>query len=380
MKKQRELRVGAWVQIKSQAEILRTLDQHGRLEGMPFMPEMLAFCGKKLQVFKIAHKTCDYSGQPFRTRRLARAVHLETRCSGSAHGGCQAACLLFWKEDWLIRLDEDHHSASAGPRDQPQPASTPPSRCTESTLWDQVQVHSAGDETPTYVCQMTEVPAATKPLAWWDWRQYVKDYTSGNVPLTRILSSFVFWIYYSISEAGIGVGRPMRWFYDLISPLWRGSLFPRKAGFVPAGQPTPLVKLDLQPGELVRVKPHLEILKTVGADNKNRGMHWDAELVPYCGGTFRVRSRVSRIIGERTGKMMEMKNACIILDSAVCQARYSSCRLFCPKGMYPFWREAWLERVQQNQHSETGVAEPDEVGPSAHQANEALPTATQLGL
>jgi len=68
-------------------------------------------------------------------------------------------------------------------------------------------------------------------------------------------------------------------------------------------------------------------------------------LVPYCGKTFRVRSRVTRLIGERTGKMQVMKNPCIILDSVVCQARYSSCRMFCPKEMYPYWREAWLERV-----------------------------------
>jgi hypothetical protein len=45
--------------------------------------------------------------------------------------------------------------------------------------------------------------------------------------------------------------------------------------------------------------------------------------------------------------MVEMKNPCIVLDSVVCQARYSSCRMFCPKSMYPYWREAWLERVKQ---------------------------------
>ncbi len=122
-------------------------------------------------------------------------------------------------------------------------------------------------------------------------------------------------------------------------------MFPRKPGVIPEGQPTPSGTLNLQPGELVRVKSHQEILQTVNVVNANRGMYWDAELVPYCGGTYRVLKRVTKLIDEKTGKMMDMKNPCIILDSVVCQARYSSCRMLCPKSMYPYWREIWLERV-----------------------------------
>jgi hypothetical protein len=96
---------------------------------------------------------------------------------------------------------------------------------------------------------------------------------------------------------------------------------------------------------LVRVKSHEEILKTVNVENKNRGMYWDAEMVPYCGGTYRVLKRVRRLINERTGKMEEMKNPCIILDNVFCQSRYSACRMFCPRAIYTFWREIWLERV-----------------------------------
>jgi hypothetical protein len=84
-------------------------------------------------------------------------------------------------------------------------------------------------------------------------------------------------------------------------------------------------------------------------------MYWDAELVPYCGGTYRVLKRVTRLIDEKTGMMMEMKNPCIILDSVVCQARYSSCRMLCPKSMYPYWREIWLERVAVNNSGTSGT-------------------------
>src|SRR5215475_2179950 len=95
-----KLSAGDWVEVRSKEEILATLDSSSQLDGMPFMPEMFAFCGRRLQVYKRAHKTCD-TVFPVRSRRVERAVHLETRCNGEAHGGCQAACLIFWKEAWL---------------------------------------------------------------------------------------------------------------------------------------------------------------------------------------------------------------------------------------------------------------------------------------
>jgi hypothetical protein len=74
-------------------------------------------------------------------------------------------------------------------------------------------------------------------------------------------------------------------------------------------------------------------------------MYWDAEMVPYCGGTYRVLKRVTKIVDERTGKMQEMKTPCIVLDTVICQSRYSGCRMFCPRSIYSYWREIWLERV-----------------------------------
>src|SRR5215471_2388164 len=97
-----KLSVGDWVEVRSKEEILGTLDSEGRLDGMIFMPEMFKYCGQKFQVYKRAHKTCDYSTPyPYRTRRLKDTVHLKTRCDGQAHGDCQAGCLLYWKIQWL---------------------------------------------------------------------------------------------------------------------------------------------------------------------------------------------------------------------------------------------------------------------------------------
>jgi hypothetical protein len=349
MKSTRSLRAGDWVEVRGKEEILKTLDGDGRLEGMPFMPEMFAFCGRRMKVYKRAHKTCDYTSYPYRTRRLSGTVHLETRCDGEAHGGCQAGCLLFWKEAWLKPISEDAGRSNSDPvivLTLPEKVSGRPNAAiNEEGIRARVQTSQADDKTATYVCQLTQVPFATAPLAWWDLRQYFEDYLSGNVGLGRLLGGFIYSSYYNLSQSGIGLGPAMRWLYNKLRPIWRGSLFPRTPGKIPDGEPTPLVKLDLQPGELVRVKSHEEILQTVSTGNKNRGMYWDAELVPYCGGTYKVLKSVTRIIDERTGKMQEMKNPCIILDAVVCQARYSPCRMFCPKAMYPYWREAWLERV-----------------------------------
>jgi hypothetical protein len=327
-------------------EILSTLDKSAQLDGMPFMPEMAQFCGQRFQVYKRAHKTCD-TVFPVRSRRVDRAVHLETRCNGQAHGGCQAGCLIFWKGAWLkpISCNSPNDGALRVAAHSEKLTHIRATECTESDVWARAQVSDPNVRTATYVCQATQLPYATKQLSWWDIRQYVEDYRSGNVGLWRILCGLVYAIFYNLSRAGVGLGRPMRWFYDRFHPLWRGTQFPRKVGLIPEGQPTPTGELDLQPGELVRVKSHTEILRTLNAANRNRGLWWDAEMVPYCGRTYRVLKRVTNIIDEKAGKMQEIKGPCVILDSVVCQSRFSGCRMFCPRSIYPYWREIWLERV-----------------------------------
>src|SRR4029450_12716578 len=101
------LRVGELVEVRSEAEILATLDERGELESLPFMPEMLQFCGRRLRVDKLAVKLCDtinWSGM----YRMEHAVHLAgVRCDGHAHGGCQAGCLIYLEGAWLKRVDDD---------------------------------------------------------------------------------------------------------------------------------------------------------------------------------------------------------------------------------------------------------------------------------
>jgi len=342
-----KLRVGDWVEVRSKGEILRTLDTNGQLDGMPFMPEMFGFCGQRFQVYKRAHKTCD-TVFPVRGRRVDNAIHLNTRCDGSAHGGCQASCLIFWKDAWLIPVDgSSHHGAIVREKANLERANSDSAsaECSEATVFARAAAVDPQGGVPRYSCQATQLPYATTDLDWWDIRQYVEDYRSGNVGLWRIICGVVYLLYYSLSQAGIGVGRPMRWFYDKFYSLWRGVPFPRKSGTIPEGRPTPVKTLDLQPGEMVRIKSHEEILKTLDTRNRNRGLYFDAEEVPYCGGTYRVLKHVTKIVNERTGRLQVMKTPCVILDSVICQSRYSECRLFCPRSIYAYWREIWLERI-----------------------------------
>src|SRR5262249_967006 len=161
--------------------------------------EMFAFCGKRFQVYKRAHKTCD-TIFPVRGRRVGNSVHLETRCNGSAHGGCQAKCLLFWKDAWLKPV-----AGAAGPvLPSKSPVTQTASGCTESDVVAHAFTIGADGE-PTYVCQATQLPYASGDLEWWDIRQYFEDYSSGNIGLGRVISGISYFLYYAISQSGIGV-------------------------------------------------------------------------------------------------------------------------------------------------------------------------------
>jgi hypothetical protein len=331
------LRVGEWVEVRSEKEILATLGDGQCVDGMPFMPEMLQYCGKRFRVYWSAHKTAD-TIELFSIRRMANAVHLkDLRCDGASHDGCQAGCLLFWKECWLKRVSEE----SVIPQD-----STVDPRLTHkegdyegdlSRLYEKSTCKTKNSASRRYRCQATEVLNATQEVKRRDrWNPcfYIRDITSGNVSpvefvrfgILAVLNSFL-----------------MRWFG------WR---YPRICGF--ASDKTPLEKLDLQPGEWVRVRPKKEIMQTLNRQSRNRGLWFDVEMVPFCDkGNYRVLRRVDRIINEKTGEMMELPNPCIILDGVTCSGNYSMQRMFSRRHEYIYWREIWLRRVDEDHFSKS---------------------------
>lgn len=310
------LRVGDIAEVREIEEILRTLDEGGTLDALPFMPEMMKFCGKQFRVYKRVDKTCDTIIRDG-IRSMKNTVLLEgLRCDGADHGGCQAECMIFWKEAWLKRpAKEVAKNRQTAERNSAK-------TCTVETL--QVKTKRASDEATgeaAYSCQATEMRKATTPLSPWRLSQYLRDVWSGNVNIFVILKGFLIWL------------------FNRAQSIRKGAYHPYIEGRLTK---TPRIRLDLQPGELVRVLPKAEILKTLDGRNRNRGLTFDREMVRYCGGTYRVHKRVEKLIDEKTGKMMALPADCIILEGVICTGELNR---FCPRAVFPYWKETWLRRV-----------------------------------
>jgi hypothetical protein len=316
------LRVGELVEVRSEEEILATLDENGELDSLPFMPEMLQFCGRQFTVYKVANKLCDTMTRTG-MRRMHNAVHLtDVRCDGQAHGGCQTGCLVYWKEAWLKRAD-----AADAPQGRP--------RLSVADLHATTRKPPAPDGEERYACQATELlRAAPELLPFRDLGQYVEDVRSGNVGIVAVLRAFLVGLFNRAQEFSTRILPRRLWLRE--GMRW---------GFIKGTlTKTPTGHTNLQPGELVRIKPKAEIMKTLDHNGRNRGMGFEEEIARHCGSEARVLRRVERCIEEPTGRLLEMKNPCIVLDQIFCTGAYKQ---NCPRSIPAFWREIWLERVDE---------------------------------
>jgi hypothetical protein len=315
----RRLRPGDVVTVRTSAEILATLDSAGALDKMPFMPEMLRYAGQRYTVSRRVDKICDTIAATG-SRRMHDTVFLEDlRCDGSGHGGCQAGCKIYWKEAWLRRVDDDSGAAAVSTGDQLD--------------LEQLAHHGTrtvreggADRSEVWRCQATDALAASGPLKTSNVWQYWRELTNGNFGLVRFTI---------IAARGFIMEIAGR--LRLLKPLpLRG----------PGSQSAAAKAVDLQPGEFVQVLPAEEIAGTLDQNGLHRGLNFDREMLPYCGRTFRVKDRVQKIIDDKTGRMLNIQKDCIILDGVVCSGELSNGRWFCPRQIYPYWREAWLRRIK----------------------------------
>lgn len=312
------------LRVRSAEEILSTLDSDGAVDGLPFMPEMLQYAGREFRVQSSAHKTCDGAGE---TRAMDNTVHLEgIRCDGSAHGGCQAGCLLFWREEWLRPASETQRPASATTDETALAILTPKTRTT----------NDRGES--VYRCQATDVRRASRPLSKYDPRQYVRDLTSGNVTLRVFLVGL-----------GVFVFKKYQLMTQRVLPRWLrirgGKPYPFYQG-TGTGARTPVD--EVAPGQLVEIRHKDEIMSTLSPENRNRSMWFDPEMIPYCGTRARVDRHVQRIIDESTGKMIKLSD-CVVLDNVVCQGIYHN---FCQREIPTYWRSAWLRTLNEKDGDE----------------------------
>lgn len=297
------LRPGELVQVRSLPEILATLDAKGCLEGLPFMPEMAAYCGHRYPVMRRVDKIWEYvhlSGM----RRVRNAVLLKTlRCDGRSHGGCQAACQLIWKEAWLKQPGPDVPDAR-GIAHRPD----------LSRL-----AHATVDGKSRYFCQMTEIMQASTRVGPRDVGHYWRDLVGGNIRLIPLLM-----------EISIRVFNGTQW--RLGRTMW------------PVFQPgrsesSPHQDLGLQPGQIVRVRSKHEIEPTLNRRFRNRGLEFGKDQLFYSGGSYRVVARINQIVHEGTGEMLRFEIPSILLEGV----NEIGGSILNPQNQFYFWREIWLE-------------------------------------
>jgi hypothetical protein len=230
---------------------------------------------------------------------------------------------------WLRPVDGDVEAAEESPGD---PAEL--ERRAQASTRTMRELDGAPAE--VWRCQATEALKATEPLKLRDVGQYRREIRSRNYGLLRLLRVAIPAFFAEVA------GR-----LRLIGPVPLTG---------PGTYARPAEPLHLQPGDLVQVREPEEIARTLDADGLLRGLSFDREMLPYCGGTYRVQDRVQRLIDDRTGRMIEIPSDCLILRGVVCSGERSYGRWFCPREIYPYWREAWLRPVDES--AETAGSEP----------------------
>ena len=293
---------GDLVTVRPLEEILATLDEQGRLDKLPFMPEMRKFCGREFRVSQRAFKTCVDDSE---MRQLNDTVFLEeVRCDGDAHGGCDKACLIFWKEAWLKPAGTAlHHTASLQ------------LRIKESELFD------LATQDGQFFCQSTEIINASQPLPWWQPRQYILDLLHNRISFDRWLKSLFIAFYNKAAH----ISGHKSWRFVAGPGTYNGTRS----------------TVNLQPGDLVRVKSLDCIRQTLDADGKHQHLLFAPSMAEFCGSVMRVQKRVERIILEGTPKQREIRDT-VLLEGATCDG---VCHRLCPRQSLLFWRECWLEKV-----------------------------------
>ncbi len=314
---QRRFRAGDTVVVRPYAEILATLDADGTLDRLPFMPEMLDWCGKSFRVERRVEKTCVDAEPPSRGVRRFPAgdvVVLEgPRCSGDAHDGCRRNCKFFWKEAWLAPAEATAPSGDGAGRDELRARLTVKSDATH------------------YFCQSTQLRRATEDfpgrltpaLA----RVALQEIRNGDRSLPKMAKLFGLWMWQRLVRKAAG------------DRLLRGP-----------NQKTPTQTLGLEPGDRVRIKSRAEIVATLDARRRNRGLHVCYEVTRCCGHESVVRCRADRIIEERTGLMKELHDTVVLNAMKGGGTLGEECLCYdalgdCPRGELMYWREIWLERM-----------------------------------
>lgn len=287
------------MRVKSPSEILKTLDEEGKLDGLPFMPEMVAFCGSCIQVQRNARRTCVV-GHGF--REMKDAVFLQdARCDGGFHDHCHRRCLLFWKKSWLVPADA-------------LPIAQPAWSAHDAAAAERLRRLPTRDGA-RYLCQSTALKSATTALHRWDIRPWLREI------LARELS-------------------PADFVRVLFRALWRRASGGKRDRVTGAPGPKSRGSLNLRRDEWIAIKPIEELRNNLDEKGRNCGLNFPPTMHHAIGHRYRVAFPVRQIILEQTGTMVKLSNT-VALDGLVCEGPDVA---MCPRAEYLYCRESWVRR------------------------------------
>jgi hypothetical protein len=108
------LEAGDWVRVRSLDDIKSTLNNWRQLKGCAFMPEMAEYCGTVQRVLKPMKRFVDE--RDLRVKKSNGIILLEgVMCKGTAEfGSCDRCCFVFWREEWLEKMDKADEIGEAG--------------------------------------------------------------------------------------------------------------------------------------------------------------------------------------------------------------------------------------------------------------------------
>jgi hypothetical protein len=99
------LNTGDWVHVRTRQEIQAMLDPFKETNGCAFLEDMYKYCDTKQRVFKSMERFLDE--RDYKVKKVRGVILLENViCSGTpAFGRCDRSCFLFWREEWLEKIE-----------------------------------------------------------------------------------------------------------------------------------------------------------------------------------------------------------------------------------------------------------------------------------
>src|SRR5438552_14608331 len=186
------------------------------------------------------------------------------RCSGAEHDGCQKACMIFWREAWLSKV-EDTVSSQETRRD-PQSTLSHIDSDGREKLRARLKTLSGPK---TYFCQASELLNATNELSRWE--RFGKSFSevhAGNCSSLEMAQRIGIWVFWRIRRVFLGA-------------YARGTNKSTAAGGI-----------NLQPGAWVEVEPMESITETLNESAHNRGLYFTPAMRVLCGEQHRVEKKV----------------------------------------------------------------------------------------